>query len=79
MAMDVDTDEAELRMEGGEEMGGGMRLLVPRLSEGGKLFVGEPTTLSLISLLRSPSSNTNQTPPPPYSATTSSRPRTTLR
>ena len=40
LRMDVDSAEEQLRMEGGEEMGGGMRLLVPRLSHGGKLFVG---------------------------------------
>lgn len=31
----------ESRAEGGEEMGGGMRLLVPRLKDGGALVVGE--------------------------------------
>lgn len=42
MAMDVDKSEsAQLRLEGGEEMLGGMRLLVPRIKAGGKLFVGE--------------------------------------
>jgi len=37
MAMDGD----ELRAEGGEEMSGGMRLLVPRIKNGGSLVVGE--------------------------------------
>ena len=37
MAMDGD----ELRAEGGEEMSGGMRLLVPRVKNGGSLVVGE--------------------------------------
>ena len=45
MAMDIDTGEEQLRIEGGEEMSGGMRLLVPRLSEGGKLFVCASQTL----------------------------------
>jgi hypothetical protein len=30
----------KMRAEGGEEMGGGMRLLVPRLKKGGHLVVG---------------------------------------
>jgi hypothetical protein len=37
MAMDGE----ELRAEGGEEMGGGMRLLVPKINDGGSLVVGE--------------------------------------
>jgi hypothetical protein len=38
MAMDVDADEGDLRIEGGEEMEG-MRLLVPKV-QGGKLYIG---------------------------------------
>ena len=41
MAMDVDPAEGVMRVEGGEEMSGAMRLLLPRISAGGKLFVGE--------------------------------------
>ena len=43
MVMDVDAGEDQLRTEGGEEMHGGLRLLVPRLKEGGKLFIGKFT------------------------------------
>ena len=39
LAMDIDPAEQKLRGEGGEEMRGGMRLLLPKAKEGGKLFV----------------------------------------
>jgi hypothetical protein len=46
---DVDGNELDvLRLEGGAEMMGGMRLLVPKIKEGGKLFLSErddPTPL----------------------------------
>lgn len=46
MAMDVDADEGELRIEGGEEMEG-MRLLVPKV-QGGKLYIGACASAVLI-------------------------------
>ena len=42
MTMDFDAEEEVLRVEGGEEMRSGMRLLVPRVKMGGKLFLGKP-------------------------------------
>ncbi|EIW67912.1 hypothetical protein TREMEDRAFT_63800 [Tremella mesenterica DSM 1558] len=49
MSMDVDGDlEKDMRGEGGEEMSGGMRLLVPRASDG-KLFISPiPITRHLL-------------------------------
>lgn len=42
-------DAEELRAEGGEEMGG-MRLLVPKLKDGGSLVVGESVVATTLTL-----------------------------
>lgn len=49
LTMDIDPAEQKLRGEGGEEMRGGMRLLLPKAKAGGRLFISPvPVTRHLL-------------------------------